>query len=198
MLKKLSLILMCVSFTQNLMASKQCQYSVSNPKLKWTGYKFNEKMGVSGTFDKIDFKQPEHAKSVTELLKALTFEVDSTSINSDLPARDKKLVLFLFGALHDPGVIRGHIIQVDEKKKQVKAVLVLNKVTKEVVFDWHAENNKHSFISKIDLLDFKMGESVQKLDAACGALHTGKDGKTKTWSEVALEVSGDFNETCPQ
>ncbi len=196
MSKNLALVFMLGFFTQSLEAAKQCQYTVTSSKLKWTAYKFTEKTGVSGTFDKIELKQSDHAKSVAELLESLNFEVDTTSINTDLPLRDKKLVLFVFGAIHDPGIIRGHVTRVDEKNKQAKAVLVLNKVTKEVLFSWHVEGNKHVFSSKIDLLDFKMADSVQKLDAACGVLHTGKDGKAKTWSEVTLEISADLSENC--
>ena len=85
----------------NLAVAKTCHYSVGAeaPKFTWTGYKFTDKVGVNGSFDEISFKQNDKSKNISSLIKSITFDINTASINSNSPLRDKKLALFIFGPI---------------------------------------------------------------------------------------------------
>lgn len=174
-----------------------CIYAIDSgaTTMTWTGYKFTQKTPVSGSFDNIDFNK-KSAESVEEALTSIDFSVDTASINSDNPIRDKKLALFVFGKLINPGRITGKVISYSEKEKKAVARLNMNDVTQEVPFQVSVEKNQYTFRGTIDLLDFNMKGSLNAIHTACEALHTGEDGKSKTWSTVDLEVKTKLEEEC--
>lgn len=174
-----------------------CLYQVdpASAKLTWTGYKFTEKTGVSGTFDNIDLQQTE-AKTPQDAFESVKFRVDTASVNSQNPERDKKLALYIFGALADPGSIAGSVSQVDLKKGTASAVLTLNGIKKSLDFSVNNDKMNYTFESKIDLGDFKMSKSLEALHIACEKLHIGKDGKSVTWPEVGIKIVAALSEKC--
>ena len=191
---------LCGSFAPTAYFSAQaanCTYKIdpATAKLTWTGYKFTEKTGVSGTFDNIDLQQSE-AKTPQAAFEAVKFRVDTASINSQNPERDKKLALYLFGALTDPGSIAGSVSRVDLKKGTASATLTLNGIKKSVDFSVSNDKMNYTFESKIDLGDFKMSKSLEALHTVCEKLHIGKDGKSVTWPEVGIKIVAAVTETC--
>ena len=60
----------------------KCTYEIETPTMQWTGYKFNEKVGVKGGFDNIDYAQKK-ANSVAGLFKSIEFTIDTASVNSN-------------------------------------------------------------------------------------------------------------------
>ncbi len=165
--------------------------------LQWTGYKFNEKKGVQGTFDIVDVTRNEKSPDVTTLMRSIRFVVDTASINSNDPSRDKKLALYVFGRLKDPGKMLGRVTAFDAAKKTARAELELNGIKREVHFSLVNEGDTWALTGSIDLLAFGMAESHELLSKACKLLHTGADGVSKTWSEVGLKVETKIKQTCP-
>jgi len=72
--------------------------SITKEKIKvnWTAYKFTERAGVSGVFDEIIIKDKMYGTSIKDILHSLKFEIPVTSINSNNPERDQKLVNSFF------------------------------------------------------------------------------------------------------
>ena len=185
-------------YTNNGLAKDGCTYQVKedSAKLTWTGYKFTEKFGVSGTFEGVGFSQNKAAKSPDELFKSIQFTVETASMDSGMPIRDKKLVLFLFGGLVDSGKISGKVVSFDAGKKTAVAEIQMNGKSLKKEFQVSVSGDSYSFVSEIDLSDFGMNGSVQKLASACKDLHTGGDGKSKTWSLVGLKVEATAVKSC--
>jgi hypothetical protein len=176
-----------------------CKYKIvtGSEKLSWTGYKFSKKTGVEGSFDQIMFTQNDKATSLDELLKSITFRVDVASLNSGLVYRDKKLVLFTFGNIKDPAQIVGRVSDAKFDEKTAEALITLNQTEVKVPFKITSdEENTLTFTGSIDLLDFKMNESFERLHEACKELHTAEDGVSKTWSQVGLVVTAKYAKQC--
>lgn len=186
-----------IFISPRILAAK-CSYQFDEEKsaLTWTGYKFTEKMGVSGSFDLVSFKQNVKSASLSELVKSVKFEVDTASINSGMPVRDKKLALYLFGAMAVPGAITGKVKSFDLKVKSASAVITMNRVSLAVPFQVMDDGKTLTFKGEVDMLKFKMNKSVQQIAAACKDLHTGSDGKSKTWSVVGLEITAPYQKIC--
>ena len=175
-----------------------CVYKIKDgsTKLQWTGYKFSEKLGVSGTFDAFKMEVNEKAKSEEKLFESLNYSIETASMNSGMPLRDKKLVLFLFGSIENSGEISGNVTKVDFKKGKAFAEISMNGKTLKKEFKAEKSQNHYTFTSEIDLKDFGMMSSVSQLAEACKALHTGSDGVAKTWSLVGLKIEADTEEVC--
>jgi polyisoprenoid-binding protein YceI len=194
------LAVLCASFVPTAYFSAQaanCKYKVdpSTAKLTWTGYKFTEKTGVSGTFDSIDVQQTE-ASSAEAVIESVKFRIDTASVNSQNPERDEKLALYIFGALVDPGSISGSVGRVDLNKGKASANLTINGTKKSVDFTISNDKANYTFASKIDLGEFKMSKSMEALHTACEKLHIGRDGKSVTWPEVGIKIVAAVTETC--
>jgi hypothetical protein len=48
----------------------------------------------------------------------------------------------------------------------------------------------------LDVLDFGLKTAFDDLHKTCEALHTGPDGVSKTWSEVALQIQAKLISGC--
>lgn len=193
-----TIFFLLVGISTNTLAAENCTYSLKpeTVKLQWTGYKFTSKTGVSGSFDIIDYNEPKGSKSLDELFTNIKFRVDTASINSDNPIRDKKLALYVFGSIRNPGQITGSVESFALKEAKATASLTINGVTKKVPFKIENKGNNYTFTGSIDFWDFAMARSHKAVSEACKALHTGEDGKAKTWSEVGLSIAAGILKTC--
>ena len=177
--------------------AKQClSIDDSSPKLTWTGYKFTEKLGVNGTFDNIEFTQTEKSGSLKALLESIAFKIEVASLNTGVEYRDKKLVLFVFGHLVKPGEISGKVLSYDPGKSQAVAEIHMNGKSVKVPFKLVQEKSKLTLSSQIDMLSFGMQKSFANIQQECKALHTGADGKSKSWSTVGLKVEASLKSSC--
>lgn len=210
-----ALFLACIT-PHTALSKNNCTYSVEpGPKLTWTGYKFSKtstegKTPVPGSFTDIYFDQNRKAQSVEELITSIkSFKIDTATIDSGNLVRDKKLALYVFGSWAKPyvGQITGGVTKVDWKKKRAFADIQMNGATLNVPFDVSMKGDTVSFSGRVDMLDFvkkgKQGQVVQVLKdsydlihKACEALHTGSDGKSVTWTDVALKIEAKVKKTC--
>jgi len=190
---KIITFFLSVLFTQA--HAKECHYSIEGtPKFTWTGYKFTEKVGVNGSFDEIQFKQDKKSKSLASLMKSITFDINTASINSNSPLRDKKLALFIFGPNKNAGKITGMVSSFSKKK--AFASITMNDTKRNVLFEVKENSNKIELTGKISLTEFNMLKSLKAIGEACKLLHTGQDGVSKTWDEVGLKVEAAVSKSC--
>ena len=182
-MKKLFLIATMLLSTLSLAEVKVSKM----PEVKFTGYKFLEKVGVSGTFRSISWDYPANAKNVKQLIEETSARIDSYSIDANVEARNINITEALFKNWG------GRYIKVDlnsynASAKTAKADITVGDKKNTTIFQVHQLKNKLIFTSSIDVLEMGFGNSFSKLAKRCSDWHTGSDGVTKTWSTVDLEV----------
>lgn len=176
--------------------SNACTYSyfADSTNFRWTAYKFTEKTGVGGTFDKISVTGTQSADNIREVFKYATFSIPINSINSADPERDRKVAEHFFGTMNDTENLEGNVINIGDKSADI--AIKMNGVTDTLTFDMNTDGERISLESVLQLADWKAMPSVDKLNEICHDLHIGADGVSKLWPEVKLELSTVVQKKC--
>ena len=171
-----------------------CTYSLvdGSEKVTWTGFKFTEKTGVSGTFDKLTVSH-KTADNLKELLESINFKIDTKSINSGNPARDATLQKTVFGFLSVPKSIKGSVVNATKKNIDVK--MTLNQKM-DTTFSYTAKEGRITALGSIDLAQNGLIKGFNALKEACKILHTGANGASKTWADVQIKLEANYEEKC--
>ena len=172
----------------------KCTIDITDTKLEWMGYKFSAKTGVKGSFDIINWQYNRASATLAGAINSIKFEIDTASISSGDNQRDKKLALYVFGPITNSGVISGETKSFTKSK--ATASITMNGKTNVIPFVVKQTDKVVEFTGKIDILNFGMKQSHEGISKACSLLHTGKDGKPKTWSEVGLKVTAGYTKKC--
>lgn len=165
---------------------------VKSSTVKWKGFKTTERVGVSGTFEAVQVSNTNDGTTPEEVLNGAKVRVAVSSISSGLEERDGKLKMILFGAMENTSDIFGTI---NFKDGKTFITFTLNNVSKEYEVKSKFENNVFTIETMIDLVDFNALPAVEALNTACGDLHKGADGQTKTWSEVEIIGQIEFTDS---
>lgn len=191
---KLTLILAGLITFAAQKGEASCTYSLvdGSEKVTWTGFKFTEKTGVSGTFDKLKVSH-ETSDSLEDLLKSISFEIDTKSINSGNPARDATLQKTVFGFLSIPETIKGSVKAATDSSIDVK--MTMNKEMN-AAFDYTAKEGSITAVGDIDMTQNGLVKSFNAVKEACKILHTGADGVSKTWADVNIKLEANYEEKC--
>ncbi len=163
--------------------------------MKWTAYKTTARIPVSGTFKQIEWKNLQQASSPVECVKNLYFKINTSSIFTDNPERDKTLYEYLFGQMLEGNFIEGRVAEVDKKNHRIRTVIRMNGLEKSLEFPYQMNDSVMHASVNIDLeKDFMAGEALYFLHTACKDKHTGEDGISKTWPDVKLETEIHFSQ----
>ena len=178
-----------------------CTYQ-TDPKaiqMTWTAFKFTEKSAVKGRFNKLQAMGPSSADSLEKLITGLHMDIDGASVETDNPARNATIQQFFFEKFNPAFAIHAMATKLegDEQKGTLTIHVKMNGVAKEVAFPYTV-NAEGLLEAKgtIDMLDFGLQPAFDSLHQACEDLHKGKDGISKTWTQVDLSVSGRFQKSC--
>lgn len=148
--------------------------------VNWTGYKTNNKVGVGGSFDKVEVSASKNA-DFASFLKGMSVSIDSYSLNSKNKFRDKN-ILTLFKTTEAKAITAKVLsIKGDATKGELIANISMNNTTKEVVMPYMLQGGKLSAKGEIDILDFMLKEGFEVFSKKCKAFHAGK-----TWSSVDI------------
>ena len=185
--------------SQNLFAASsaaKCQYSFNPDQsvVEGTGFKTSAKVGVAGKFLKFSINNKEKKKEIKELLQGLVVTVDLMSIDSGNAIRDKNLREAFFSLLKNNAQAEVKVKSVTDK--EIEAELSVNKVSKPIKFSYEIKDDKIEAKGVFDALEFAMTDAFSALKKRCGALHTGADGKSKTWSDFNLRVEAKLDKVC--
>lgn len=150
--------------------------------VKWVGFKTAKKVGVPGSFKKIDLKI-EKNDNFADFLKSAKVTIDALSLDSKLPFRDKNITSTVF-SLASAKTIKGSISSVDEAKKTLVLDVTMNDVTKPVTMTYTNEGGKVVAKGNLEILDFALKDSFAAFAKKCGAFHAGK-----TFSDVDVEFT---------
>ncbi|RXJ99077.1 hypothetical protein CRU98_06865 [Arcobacter sp. CECT 8986] len=156
-------------------------------KVQWTGYKTEDKVGVSGSFKdiKLDIKKSD---DFVEFLKSANVEINTLTLDSGLEVRNKSMISTLF-SLKSSQKIKATISEVDEDSHTLTMKLTMNEVTKDVSMRYMIKDRKFRAKGEIDILDYNMNDSFAKFAKECFDLHKGK-----TFSEVTVAFELPFKE----
>lgn len=154
-------------------------------KVKWTGYKTEKKVPVSGTFNEIKLEILKN-ENFGDFLKSAKVKINTLTFDSGLEVRNKSIISTLF-SLKSSEEIRGIITKVNTSNKTLVLNLTMNDVKKDVVLNYELENGNIVAKGLIDILDYSMNESFAKFAKECFDLHAGK-----SYSEVNIEFTLPF------
>ncbi|WP_051203200.1 YceI family protein [Hugenholtzia roseola] len=181
---------------------QNCTYSYDSSEvtISWTAYKFTEKTGVNGKFRSVKVNTSNGAaQNVTDLLNNLTFEIPIEGVDTNDPERDKKIKTYFFGTLKETEVLRGSFTKVEGNDQSGTATILLkmNNLEKEVPLSYEVNaENVLRFTGDIDVNLWEGMAAINALNEVCKDLHTGKDGISKLWSEVSLNISAKLMKNC--
>ena len=157
-------------------------------KVSFTAYKTTEKLPVGGKFQEINFSNTNSGATPLEALNGTEFSIPVSSLFTNDPTgtRDPKLLEFFFGVLKDTELISG-VVKVEGDKSSMD--VTLNGETQNIPLTYEMDgDSKITFNGVMELENWNALDAVASINKACEILHTGKDGVSKTWSEVAVKA----------
>lgn len=158
-------------------------------KVSFTAYKTSEKLPVGGKFMKINIKDSKNGATALEALNGTEFGIPVSSLftNDATGTRDPKLLEFFFGAMQDTEIISG-VFKTDADNK-CSIDVTMNGETFNIPLEYVINTETSiTFNGTLNLEDWNALEAVNSINNACKELHTGKDGVSKTWTEVAVQA----------
>lgn len=151
----------------------------------WTAYKFTDKVGVPGTFDRISFSNTKASGSIENLLNKAQLSIQTASVNSNNAIRDPKINTFFFKTFNTPE-IKGTILNAKEGEGIVK--LYMNRTNHKTPFTYSIKNDTIQVFTHLDLGYWNGEEAITSLNTECYDLHTGADGISKLWPDVDVTI----------
>lgn len=160
---------------------------IGAPRVSWTSYKTPAKLAVGGTFDRVTADLPERADSLAGLLKHASLTIQTDSVNSGNPARDRLIVQHFFGLLEGK-TIRTDTVSVtgNDQKGTVTISVNMNGVRRDVPLRYTVEAGHFHGDGYIDLSDFQAQTALAALTKVC-IPHKGK-----TWLDVRIAFDLDL------
>lgn len=157
--------------------------------VRFTAYKTTEKVPVGGTFQEIELTYTA-GETPTETLDGLEFSIPVSSLFTNDPTntRDPKIIEFFFEKMAETQSITGTFSLNEDKGAVVQ--LSMNGVSTELPMKYEiTDDNRVNFSGTMDLEKWDALDALASLNEACKVLHTGADGVSKTWEDVAITGS---------
>ena len=186
--------------------SSLCRYHIKKADLEWVGFKTTDRSPVRGTFKKINYKilkadnpvttRPPVTASPLDIIRQTQFTIDTSSVASGDSLRDHRLTKKFFQIM--AGDISGRVTEVKgHQRGTIQISLTMNGQQRplNMKFQFNGELELKAQ-GQLDILNFGANQALQTLNKECEALHKGKDGVSKTWSEVELKVKIELEKSC--
>ncbi|MHA7830769.1 MAG: hypothetical protein ACX93O_06695 [Flagellimonas sp.] len=157
--------------------------------IRFTAYKTTDKVPVGGTFQEIELSYTA-GETPMETLNGLEFTIPVSSLftNDPTKVRDPKIIEFFFEKMAETQSITGTFTFKDDKSCAVQ--LSMNGMSTELPMEYEITDDNHvNFSGVMDLKQWNALDALASLNEACKVLHTGSDGVSKTWEDVAIEGS---------
>jgi hypothetical protein len=176
--------------------TQACFYSYNEgaTKFQWTAFKTTEKVGVSGTFNKIKVKS-DASDDPMVALKSMSFKMKTPSVETNNEGRNEKIVKHFFETINTP-VITGKVLSINEKTGECTIEVVMNSIAVEVPGDYSFVDNTFTFESFVDVASWDALSGITALNTVCKDLHTGADGISQLWPEVQLSFKTKLKSDC--
>lgn len=158
-------------------------------KVNFTAYKTTDKVAVGGEFKTINITNISDGKTALEALNGSKFSIPVSSLftNDATKTRDPKIIEFFFEVMVQPEFISG-VFKVSADNK-CSIDVTLNGNTENIPLQYTANSDTSlSFDGVLNLEKWDALDAIISLNKACELLHTGADGVSKTWSDVAVHA----------
>ncbi len=162
---------------------KEQTYSIdtSGVSIKWTAYKFTDKLGVSGTFDRFYLNLKVRSGGIEALLKGAEMVIHTNSVNSGDAIRDPKLRNSFF-KIFNTDEIKGELLDAENGKGALE--LKMNDQVNATEYSYSLTNDTLFINAHVDLTQWNGKAALDTLNNECYELHTGADGVSKLWPDV--------------
>ncbi|SHI98283.1 hypothetical protein [Pseudozobellia thermophila] len=177
------------SATETTEMAEQFALVKDSTKVSFTAYKTTGKVPVGGEFKEINISNDKKGATPLETLDGVAFSIPVSSLftNDATGTRDPKILEFFFGVMKDTELISG-VFKVGEGDACSIDVTLNGETSNIPLTHKMVSETKLSFDGTMELENWKALDAVASINKACEALHTGEDGVSKTWSEVAVHA----------
>jgi hypothetical protein len=167
-------------------------FAVVNAKneINFTAYKTTEKLGVGGQFNKVDVLSGGEGNNVKEAINNTEFSIPVSSLFTKDTSRDYKIKKFFFGMMDNTKLLSGKLMLTDDANGI--AEIKMNGISQNVPFTYTIVDKAFNMKAVIDINNWNASAALASLNTVCLDLHRGADGVSKTWSEVALNITSTF------
>ncbi|PQJ72233.1 MULTISPECIES: YceI family protein [Polaribacter] len=159
-------------------------------EINFVAYKTTDKVPVGGQFKKVDIISGGEGNSIKEAINNTEFSIPVSSVFTKDTSRDFKIKKFFFGIMENTKLLSGKLLLTDDTNGV--AEIKMNGVTEKVAFTYTITGNVFNLTGTMDITKWNAGAALASLNTACLDLHKGADGVSKTWSEVALNITSTF------
>ena len=159
-------------------------------EVNFTAYKTTDKVPVGGQFKSVDIISGGEGATVKEAINNTEFSIPVSSVFTKDTSRDFKIKKFFFGIMENTKLLSGKLILTDEVNGV--AEIKMNGVTEKVDFTYTIEGNVFNLKGTMDVTKWNGSAAIASLNEICKDLHKGADGVSKTWNEVALDITTTF------
>lgn len=177
---------------EQIPAKKTTQFSLKTAKnsINFIAYKATEKIPVAGKFKKIELINNYEGNTIKEAIDKAEFKIPISSLETADSGRNFTIRKFFFGVMENTLSITGKLILQDDNKGIAK--ITMNNITQEIPFNYTLNKNTFSVKTTINIGKWNTQNAINSLNKVCKALHQGSDGVSKTWEEVAIDISSTF------
>lgn len=171
----------------NQVVEKIQTYSIdtSGLSLKWTAYKFTDKLGVSGTFDSIVLNTKNNSGTIEILLRDAEMIIPTALVNSANQIRDPKLRTAFF-KVFNTDTIRGKILDAEQGIGSLE--LKMNNLSNDLKYTYSLKTDTLFLNTHFDLMQWNGEAALKSLNKECYDLHIGNDGISKLWPDVDVSI----------
>lgn len=168
------------------------EFSLDKAKnqINFTAYKTSDKIPVGGQFKKVDIVSGGEGNTIKEAIHSTEFSIPVSSLFTENSSRDYKIKKFFFGLMENTQLLSGKLFIKDATNGV--AEIKMNGVSQNVLFTYSIVDRTFTMKASIDVNNWNASKALASLNNVCIDLHRGADGISKTWSEVALNITSIF------
>ncbi len=172
--------------------AKTYAFSLSNAKsdVNFIAYKTTEKVPVKGMFKTVRITGGGEGDTIKDAINGAEFSIPIGSIETNDDSRNLKIQQFFFKIMEATGTLKGKLMLEDDTSGF--AEFTMNGVTKKLPFTYTIADKVFSMNATMDVNLWNAQTALASLNEACKALHTGADGVSKTWNDVAINIVSTF------
>ncbi len=171
---------------------KASPYSLKTAKnsIDWVAYKTTDKLPVKGKFKKITITKNGEGNTAKDAINGTEFSIPVSSLFTADVSRDFKLKKFFFGIMENTKLLSG-TLNLSDNTNGI-ASITMNGVTADLPFTYTLKGKEFKLTSTMNLDNWNAQKAIDSLNVACKELHKSTDGISKTWSEVAINITSVF------
>jgi len=158
--------------------------------INWVAYKTTDKVPVKGQFQKVNITAGGEGDTAKEAINNAEFSIPVSSIFTQDSSRDFKIRKFFFGIMDKTELLSGKLVL--ENDSIGYADLTMNSTTKKLPFKYTLNGKEFSLNATMNISDWQAQNALDSLNTACKDLHKGADGVSKTWDDVAINITTVF------